>query len=371
MTRIFQKKMLYWQILNRKAIEKVNNHVPETIRNIRTIRVLNKQAYMERIYDRYITDSYTDVDRANIYDSLYSPIVVFINSAVIAVLMTFSSAGTGIAVFFGITVGSAVAIIAYVGKVFDPIESIGMEIQNIQSAVAAVKRINEFLKEDEIPAGGTAKRSISDAVVELRNVSFSYDGKNNILRDFSLFVEKGEKVIITGRTGAGKSTIFKLISGLITPDEGDVYVNGTAPDMIGEHDRRHVLGVVEQSFSFVDGNVREQIRLYDNKLSDDDVWYALEVAGLKEKIEAMPEKLDGTANRSDFSQGEIQLLAIARAMAGKPEIILLDEITANLDSNTEKLVLDAIERVCDGRTVVSISHRLSETLMSDSRRVRL
>lgn len=151
LTRFIQKRMLKAQMANRAAIGKVNNHVPETIRNMRSIRTLTIQKYMEEKYDVYIEESYRALEKTNFYNSIYSPIVVYLSSCVIAVMMVCSSMGSGMQQFFGITVGSAVAIIAYVGKVFQPIESIGMEIQNIQTAIAGIKRIDEFLEEEEAP----------------------------------------------------------------------------------------------------------------------------------------------------------------------------------------------------------------------------
>ncbi|MDO5418360.1 MAG: ABC transporter transmembrane domain-containing protein, partial [Lachnospiraceae bacterium] len=135
LTRVFQKRMLKAQLANRDAVGKVNNHIPETIRNIRMIHTLFRQDYMEKHYDDYIQESYRAVEKSNLYDSLYSPIIIFISSCVIALMMLLSAMGGGMQQFFGMSVGTAVAVTAYVGKVFTPLESIGMEIQNIQSAV--------------------------------------------------------------------------------------------------------------------------------------------------------------------------------------------------------------------------------------------
>lgn len=139
LTRAFQKRMLQAQLDNRVAVEKVNNHIPETLRNIRMIHSFSAQGYMEQKYDEYILESYRATERSNLYDALYSPIIVFSSSLMISVLMVCASMGGGMRQFFGITVGTAVAVIAYVGKVFEPLENIGMEIQNIQSALAGVR----------------------------------------------------------------------------------------------------------------------------------------------------------------------------------------------------------------------------------------
>lgn len=365
MTRIFQKRMLKAQLQNRSAVSKVNNHVPETIRNIRMIRTLFRQKYMEEKYDDYIEESYRATDKSNLYDSIYSPIVIFISSCIIAVMMICAATSGQVQQFFGITVGTAVAIIAYVSKVFEPLESIGMEIQNIQSAVAGVKRINEFLLEperEETDKSNTDKKPIqtNKPCISFDHVGFRYDGENALFVDLCFTVERGESVTLVGRTGAGKSTIFRLLLGLYNPHEGRVLINGVDTTKIPDTQKRKLFGYVEQSFHPVSGTVAEQISLFDSSISQKQVVDAARLVGLHESILALEEGYDTPVEKAVFSQGQFQLLSIARAVAASPEILLLDEITANLDSDTERRILDALERACQGRTVLSISHRLHE-----------
>ena len=365
MTHLFQKRMLKAQLDNRVAIGKVNNHLPETIHNIRMIQTLFRQKYMEQKYDDYIQESYRAMDKSNLYDSIYSPIVIFISSCVIAIMMVCSSFGGQIQQFFGITVGTAVAMIAYVGKVFDPLESIGMEIQNIQSAVAGVKRINEFLRE---PERNETDATALDKMSELKNnpcirfdhVNFSYDNESVILNNLCFTVNDGENVTFTGRTGAGKSTIFRLLLGLYEPDHGRVLVNGMDAAKIPDTEKRKLFGYVEQSFHPIPGTVAEQISLYDPAISREQVENAAKLIGLHENIVLLSKGYDTLFEDAAFSQGQLQLLSIARAVAASPKIMLLDEITANLDSDTEKRILEALECASKGRTVLSISHRLHE-----------
>ncbi len=364
MTRLFQKKMLRAQLDNRVAIGKVNNHLPETIRNIRMIQTLFRQKYMEQKYDDYIQESYRAMDKSNLYDSVYSPIVIFIGSCVIAVMMIGSSLGGQVQQFFGITVGTAVAMIAYVGKVFEPLESIGMEIQNIQSAVAGVKRINEFLREPEREATDAALDKMSESnnipCICFDHVNFSYDNESIVLNDLCFTVDDGETVTFTGRTGAGKSTIFRLLLGLYQPDQGRVLVNGMDAAKIPDVQKRKLFGYVEQSFHAVPGTVAEQISLYDPAISREQIENAAKLVGLHENIVSLSKGYDTPIEDAAFSQGQLQLLSIARAIAASPKIMLLDEITANLDSDTENRIIEALEHASKGRTVLSISHRLHE-----------
>ena len=360
MTRYMQKRMLKAQMANRAAIGKVNNHVPETIRNMRSIRTLSIQKYMEEKYDVYIEESYRALETTNFYNSIYSPIVVYLSSCVVAVMMVCSSLGSDMQRFFGITVGSAVAIIAYVSKVFNPIESIGMEIQNIQTAIAGIKRIDEFLEEEEAPYYETEEPQGTD--VRFDQVSFTYDEDHQVLDHLSFTVKEGENVTLVGRTGAGKSTVFRLLLGLYEPQEGTVTIGGVEAGRISGERRRYFLGYVEQQFHPCMGTVEDQITLFDPAFDRKSVEETAEMVGLHEKILTLPQGYDTPMERADFSQGELQLLSIARAVVAKPKIMLLDEITANLDSVTEARVLEVLKKASEGRTVISISHRIHEKI---------
>ena len=198
-------------------------------------------------------------------------------------------------------------------------------------------------------------------VVELKNVTFGYD-EHVVLDNVSFAIGKGEQATLSGRTGAGKSTIFKLILGLYEPQSGSVLINGIPAAMIKDSRRRRLFGYVEQSFHMVPGTVKEQITLFDKSITDDAVKAAARLAGLDDTIMKLGNGYDTMCTPGLFSQGQWQLLSIARAAAAEPELLLLDEITANLDAETEKTVLQALKNVSKDRTVLSISHRtMAET----------
>ena len=363
MTRVFQKRMLASQLQNRAAVSRVSHHVPETIRNIRMIHTLRKERYMAHRYDGAIQDSYQAMEKSNFYDSIYSPIILIISALVVAVMMVCASLGGGMQELFGMSVGTAVAVIAYVGKVFGPLESIGMEIQSVQSAVAGVRRIREFLSEpEEKPTDASltldALRRSGKPAVEVTDVTFSYDGERDVLRNCAFTVKEGESVTLTGRTGAGKSTVFKLLLGLYRSQGGSVRIYGADAASVPPHLRRHLFGYVEQAFHLVPGTVLDQITLWDDTITREKAEEAARLVGLHETICNLEQGYDTPCGEGLFSQGQFQLLAIARAVAADPAILLLDEITANLDSDTEQTVLTALERAAARRTVVSISHRL-------------
>lgn len=360
-TRYVQKRMLAAQLDNRRAVAAVSGQVPETLHNIRTIRALGLEDYMERRYDRCIGDSYAAMERTNFYDAVYSPVVLLLNAAVVGIVMLLSASGNAqLLTLFGMSVGTSVAIINYISRIFAPIESLGMEIQTIQSAMAGVRRIDAFLDQPErtIPP---ARREAARGDVEFVHVTFGY-GERHVLKDFSMTVKQGEQVTLVGRTGAGKSTVFKLLLGLYQPEAGTVTIGGVNVGNITDRERRTCIGCVEQHFSRVPGTVLEQITLGDPQITGEMARAAAALAGIDAAIRALPEGYDTVCTEGIFSQGEWQLLSIARAAAADPAVLLLDEITANLDAETEARVLAALRRASAGRTVLSVSHRVYEDL---------
>lgn len=389
-TRHVQKNMLTAQIENRKAVGRASGHVPETLHNIRTIHCLAREKYMEERYDTYIGERYQAMERTNFYDAVYSPVILILNAIVVAVVILLSASGNqSVLTFFGMSAGTAVAVINYISQIFTPVESLGMEIQTIQSAVAGIHRINEFLaleEKSQVVAEGNmevlkdekfaehagdrenlsdfSKKSVSKSgvpFVEFKDVTFGYD-EHVVLEHLNFKVMDTDQVTLLGRTGAGKSTILKLLLGLYQPDQGEVLIHGMPAAAVRAEERRKLFGYVEQSFHMVPGTVRDQITLYDNRISDRQVKAVAELTGLKEAIERLENGYDTICTPEIFSKGQWQLLSIARAAAAEPKMLLLDEITANLDAETEKSVLAALKRVAKDRTVISISHRTSAEL---------
>ena len=360
-TRFVQKRMLAAQLENRRAVAAVSGQVPETLHNIRTIHALGLESYMEQRYDQRIGESYAAMEKTNFYDAIYSPVVFLLNAAVVGIVMLLSASGNAdVLALFGMSVGTSVAIINYISRIFSPIESLGMEIQTIQSAMAGVKRIDAFLNQPERAIPQERKNTARGDVV-LSHVTFGY-GEKPVLSDFSMTVKEGEQVTLVGRTGAGKSTVFRLLLGLYQPEKGDITIGGVNVSAIPDHERRAGIGCVEQRFSRVPGTVLDQITLSDPAITEEMAQNAAKLAGMDDTIRALPDGYNTICIDGMFSQGEWQLLSIARAAAANPAVLLLDEITANLDAETEARVLEALRRASEGRTVLSISHRIYENL---------
>ena len=246
------------------------------------------------------------MERTNFYDAIYSPVVLLLNAVVVGIVMLLSASGNArILSLFGMSVGTSVAVINYISRIFAPIESLGMEIQTIQSAMAGVRRIDAFLAQPEraVPKRNeTPERAMENGEtaaygdVVLSHVTFGY-GEAPVLRDFSMTVKQGE-----------------------------------------------------------------QITLGDPQITEEMAKHAARLAGIDAAVQALPEGYHTVCTEGLFSQGEWQLLSIARAAAANPAVLLLDEITANLDAETEQRVLAALRRACEGRTVLSVSHRIYENL---------
>lgn len=361
-TRHVQRRTLAAQMENRRAVAAISAQVPEALHNIRTIRALGLEDYMSARYDRRIGESYAAVEKTNFYDAVYSPVVLTLNAAVVGVVMLLSASGDArVLTLFGMSVGTSVAVINYISRIFAPIESLGMEIQTIQSAMAGVKRINAFLAQPERVAQEAESAAVPRGNVAVDHVTFGYGGRT-VLSDLSFTVKAGEQATLVGRTGAGKSTVFKLLLGLYRPEKGTVTIGGVDVSQITDRQRRSCIGCVEQHFARVPGTVLDQITLGDPRITRDMARKAARLAGLDAAICAFPDGYDTRCTDGMFSQGEWQLLSIARAAAADPAVLLLDEITANLDAQTEARVLEALRRASAGRTVISISHRIYEQL---------
>ncbi len=370
-TRRVQKKMLSAKLENRKALAAESGQIPETLHNIRTIRALGLEDYMERRYDKSIGKSYAAVEKTNFYDAIYSPAVILLNAVVVGSVMLSAASGRAeILTVFGMSVGTSVAVINYISKIFAPIESLGTEIQTIQSAMAGMKRIDEFLArpEREIPSEQEnlyEQNVLPDRKGGIRgdisfsHVNFGYDEKL-VIKDFSLTVKEGEQITLVGRTGAGKSTVFRLLLGLYKPQSGKITIGGVDISDISDGKRRACIGCVEQHFSRVPGTVLDQITLKDPAITEETARAAAKLAGIDEVISSCKGGYQTVCTDGMFSQGEWQLLSIARATAANPAILLLDEITADLDAATEFRVLEALCRATKGRTVLSVSHRIYE-----------
>lgn len=361
-TRCVQRHVRAAQSANRSAVARIVAVIPETLASFRMIRGLGAEAWMERRYGAALDDGYRAMDRTNFYDSVYSPVIQSAGAAVVAVMMVLA-AGEGTRVLFELSVGDAVAMTAYVLAVFEPLAALG--------------RIRAFLEAEELPrvqavaTKAAQAATASDAIasegsapcIVFRDVTFGYETAHPVLEHLSFSVRPGEHVVLRGRTGAGKTTILRLVTGLYVPQSGAVLVGGRPAAEVPSAERRKLYGVAGQAFTPVSGTVRDQLTLGDESVTDAMVWHALSDASLDAAVRSLPQGLVTPIASAGFSEGERHLLGFARAIVCNPRILLLDECTSHLDSATEAQLLAAIRRCSAGRAVLSVTHRWSAAMM--------
>lgn len=365
-TRLFQKRMLKVQIENRILVGKVNNHISESLKNVQMIKAYSKESYMEKKYTKHLLDNYKTIEKVNFYDSVFSPIIQLTRAVVISFIVILSSTQLN---YFSISLGMVAASIDLISNLFAPVENLGMELQNIQQAVSGIHRVNDFYSEPEDHCKDSelkAKDIIpnpADVRLSFNDVTFQYEEGTDILQNISLHLSPQEKVTFVGRTGVGKSTLFKLVMGFLKPTSGSITINGIDVYTIPNSEKRKIFGYVEQSFYMINGTVAEQISLQDKNITKGQIENVLDFVGLTDYVLSLENGIDTTVNSDTlFSQGQKQLLAIARAIVTNPPILLLDEVTANLDSITEEKFISVLQKASHAHTILSITHRLSSMI---------
>ena len=351
-----QKRMLESQKENRQAVSESAAILPETGKTYETVYAYEAQPYMERRFDRTIEKGYAALRHVSFYDAVYSPVIVTVSSILTGVMMCLIAGYTGMSDLFGVSAGTGVALMTYITKIFDPIESLGKEIQSIQEAQAAFSRLNDFMSLPE------KNHSDAGAVycthqIEIRHISFGYTADHPVFQNFSLTVDEGSHIVVTGRTGSGKSTLFALIQGLYEPQAGQILIAGRNPYALSEIQRRELFGVVEQKTALIEGNLRVQLTIHRPGIQDETLISALHTVGLYDWYTGLSDGLDTGRDRLKLSDGQLQLLSIARAIVCNPRILLMDEMNASIDAATEQMVNHALQKAAQGRTVISIAHR--------------
>ena len=363
-TRVCQQSVRKAQLKQRSAIADVFSCLPETIALLPVIQNLGMESFMENRYGQMIGRSFRAIERTNFFDSVYSPIIKMVTAGTIAMMMSLA-AGNVTGNYFHLTAGQAVSMIAYILALFSPLEALGMEIQSIQTATAALERVTQFL---ELPEESHIKNSAGEmkkvpedvAACEFRHVSFAYENGKTIFRDLNFTVPQGDYLMIQGRTGSGKTTLFRLLTGLIQPDSGEILMYGQSLDCMDRQKRRALFGIVEQKFEKVEGTLRDQITLHQGEPSGEDdtwIWHILEQVGLESKFRQIPGGLDAEAQGAGLSDGQWQLMGLARALYGNPRILLLDEFTAHVDTKTEWMLYQTLAKMKGQYTCIVISHR--------------
>jgi ATP-binding cassette, subfamily B, multidrug efflux pump len=344
----------------RTAVARINTYLQEALGGIAVIKALRREERNEREFDELNVahrDAFLESVRAF---ALYFPLVELIESVSVALILWY---GGGRVVQNQLSFGALVAFIQYAGRFFLPIRDLSDKFNILQDAMAASERIFTLLDEQADVDGDSSPPVEARGAAEIRfeDVHFSYDGKTPVLRGVSLTVPPGTTTAIVGATGSGKTTIATLLQRFYEPTAGRITIGGTDIRTIPRRRLRATMAVVQQDVFLFSGTLAENIRLWESRITDERLAAATRTSNADHFIRRLPAGLESpVAERgASFSTGERQLIAFARALAFDPEILILDEATASIDSETELLIQDALHALLTGRTSIVIAHRLS------------
>lgn len=344
------RKMMYKaQLANRKLEGSINNLVLENLDNIVTIKSFRIYDKIEEKYNNVLSNHFKTNQKVNTYDAMFSPVMQILKTSLIVLIIVLSTINENL---FGVSIGVLVSLIDLITSLFTPLENLGMEIQTIQKSFVAIKRINDFFKlEEDDEKLENVVINDKNIVLEFKDVTFSYDGKENVLKHFNLKISNNDRLVLKGKSGSGKSTIFKLAYGLIKPTSGSVTINNIPTYLLPNELKRKFFGIVYQDYFFSNGTIKEELTLLNNNISDEKIYKVLSLVGLS-RITNINEKL----NTNDYSTGELSMFNIARAILLDSKVLFLDEMNAKIDAVNAKHIIDVIDNVSKDKLVLSINH---------------
>ena len=359
MMNIFRIKVRIVYRKIRKWLAKINVHLNETFTGIKVIQLFAQQPKNYR--------KFSDVNH-NYYQATMQQIVIY--GIFMPLINLFLACGIALIIWWGggsvikgvLSLGTLVAFLSYLRMFFQPIQEISRQFDTVQSSFAATERIFKLLDTQEFESSVESPKTLKElrGEIEFKNVWFSYN-KEWVLKDVSFHVHPGEKVAIVGPTGAGKTSIINLLTQFYEPQKGEILIDQTPLRNIDTSFLRTNLAVVSQDDFIFSGTIKDNIRLRNYKISDAEIKRAAELVNADKFIQRLPQGYDQPVKErgANLSCGELQLLSFARAVATNPKILILDEATREIDSETEKLIQDAIVHLLEGRTSIVIAHRLS------------
>ena len=353
---------------NARQVElgKLNGHIEEIYSNHNVVNAYNGQKEASETFDKLNQSVYECNKKSRFLSGLSQPIMSFIgNFSYVAVCVV----GAILTMNGNITFGVIVAFMMYIRLFTGPLTQIAQGMTNLQTTTAASERVFEFLEEPEMDEQKNITKHLDPAKVEgnivFDHIKFSYDGKKTVIKDFSCDVKKGQKVAIVGPTGAGKTTMVNLLMKFYNIADGNITIDGVSTKELSRENIHDLLIMVLQDAWLFNGTVRDNIK-YNKEVSDEDIMKACKTVGIDKFIKTLPGGLDYTLSDSDsISQGQKQLLTIARGMIKNAPFLILDEATSSVDTRTEELVQQAMDKLTEGRTSFIIAHRLSTIRNAD------
>jgi len=348
----------------RIKIAKLNAFTAESISGARIIQLFNQEKNNFNKFKRINNEKYMASIRQLLIFAIFRPLIEIIGAFAIALIIW---QGGGRVISEALTLGGLTAFLYYVGMFFRPLRDIAEKFNILQSAMASSERIFQLLDEKGEDRGGNKKITDLKGKIEFRNVWFSYKDKDWVLKDISFTVLPGERIALVGHTGGGKTSIVNLLLRFYEFQKGEILLDGINIKDLDLSFLRSQIGLVLQDVFIFSGDIGANIRLRDNTISDEKLWEAARYTNANIFIERLPGKYEAEVRErgSEFSQGQRQLLALTRALAFNPKILILDEATANIDSETELLIQKALKNLLVGRTSLVVAHRLSTVRDAD------
>lgn len=352
--------------LYRTRLTDINTFLSEHLSGMKIIQIFGRQERkFEEFHDKN-TKLYKAFYREMLMYAVFRPIIYILSILSLMIVLWFGSRNVFDEI---ISVGTLYIFSNYIRSFFDPIQELAEQFSTLQSSIASAEKIFTVMDEDEfIPEVENPKQPDKiTGKIEFDHVWFAYDGENYVLKDVSFVINPGEKVAFVGATGAGKSSILNLIGRYYDIQKGHIYIDGIDIRQLSKKQLRSAIGQMQQDVFIFEGDVAYNIRLNDDAITDAQVKAAAEYVNASHFIEKLPQGYHEpvTERGATFSAGERQLLSFARTLAHNPSILVMDEATANIDTETEILIQEALEKLMDGRTTIMVAHRLSTIQHAD------
>ena len=352
--------------LYRTRLTDINTFLSEHLSGMKIIQIFGR---LERKFEEYHdknTKLYKAFYREMLMYAVFRPLIYILSILSLMIVLWFGSRNVFDEI---ISVGTLYIFSNYIRSFFDPIQELAEQFSTLQSSIASAEKIFTVMDEDEfIPEVENPKQPDKiTGKIEFDHVWFAYDGENYVLKDVSFVINPGEKVAFVGATGAGKSSILNLIGRYYDIQKGHIYIDGIDIRQLSKKQLRSAIGQMQQDVFIFEGDVAYNIRLNDDDITDAQVKAAAEYVNASHFIEKLPQEYHEpvTERGATFSAGERQLLSFARTLAHNPSILVMDEATANIDTETEILIQEALEKLMDGRTTIMVAHRLSTIQHAD------